>query len=94
MESTLSDLDSRLTNVEKEVTPEAQADIKNQIFATLPRKSASNEPDAMSVEDIANEINEDRSRVSSILLKLETETSMVDQTMMGDKHKSYWYREG
>lgn len=77
MESTLSNLDNRLTNVEQEVTATAQADLKNQVFGSLPKADSEGGVDGKSAEDIAGEIGAERGRVSNVLTQLEEQTGVV-----------------
>ena len=77
MDSTLSDLDERLTNVEQEVTATAKTDLRNQVFDALPRVDADGGPDGKSAGEIADELGEDRDRVSDVLTRLEEQTGIV-----------------
>jgi Arc/MetJ-type ribon-helix-helix transcriptional regulator len=92
MQRTLSDIDDRLTGVEQEVISEEQADLKNRVFAALPRESNPNEPEGRSAEQIADKIDADRDRVSNALLELQTATGTVDEAFTGDKGQVFWSR--
>ncbi|WP_246986537.1 hypothetical protein [Halorientalis marina] len=93
LNDTVSDLDDRLTNVEKEVTAEAKADLKNRVFDCLPKESDANQPDGKTAEQIAEEIDEDRDRVSETLLKLQTQTATVNEAFTLDEGQIAWCRE-
>jgi len=92
METTLSNLDDRLTNLEQEVTATAQADLKNQVFESLPKTQSDDGPDGKSAEDIAQEIGADRDRVSNTLIKLEEQTGVV-KTVGSINGQQFWARE-
>jgi len=93
METTLSDLDSRLTNVEQEVTASARADLKNEVFAALPEYDSEDSPDGKSAAEIAEEVGSERERVSDVLTRLEDQTGAIRVTA-SEEGQQFYAREG
>lgn len=93
METTLSDLDSRLTNVEQEVTATARAELKNEVFDALPEYESEDSPDGKSADQIAEEVNSERDRVSEVLTRLEEQTGAIRVTA-SEEGRQFYAREG
>jgi hypothetical protein len=93
MDSTLSDLDERLTDVEKAVTSAGRAELKNNIIDALPEIHSDEGPTGKSVEEIAEEIQEDRDRVDDVITQLAEETGIVSHVESIDG-QMFYAREG
>ena len=87
------ELEDRVVTVEKEVTAESTANLKNEVYAALPLESNQNEPDGKTAEQIAEQIGADRDEVSSVLLSLQTDTGTVDEGLNPEPGRTAWVRK-
>jgi hypothetical protein len=89
MESTISDLDERLSDVEKAVTSTGRAELKNDIVDQLPESESDEGLDGETPERIAEQIGEDRERVATILGQMADETNLVTRVGEGEDESAY-----